>query len=74
MARGLSDAQLLTALHMRDRLGLTYDEIARRVGRLAGMTCTKNMMIGALRRIDRDTAATDCGNGNGSMPADWWVR
>lgn len=48
-----SDEDLLLALHLREREGLTYREIGRRVGR------SPNAVIGALQRVNEATDAAE---------------
>ncbi|GLO70300.1 hypothetical protein MACH17_18170 [Phaeobacter inhibens] len=67
--RGMSDEQLLNALHLRDHDGLTCGELAQR------FRVSRGTMIGAMYRIDQDTDRSDPdGNKNGSMKPKWWKR
>ena len=72
---GLSDEQMLLALHLRDVEHLTAGENAERLG------LTKSTVIGALRRVDlalRQGEGDDCppdnGVGNGTMAPLWWAE
>lgn len=69
MRDAMTDEQLLMALHLRDHEGLMTAEIGERLSR------SKNSVVGALNRINRDTDASDPdGNQNGSMAPLWWRR
>jgi transposase len=69
MSRGMSDDQLLTALHLREHDGLTTTQIAQR------FRVSRGTIIGALNRITKELAATDAGgNQNGTMQPKWWKR
>jgi hypothetical protein len=65
----MTDHELLRALHWRDHENLTTREIGERLGR------TKNAIIGALCRIERDTDQHDLSPRlNGTMPPLWWKK
>lgn len=67
----LTDQQLLEALDLRDNHGMTLEKIGQRFGR------TKNSMVGALHRLNVETAQHECfceksENKDGGMPNGWW--
>ena len=62
-----TDEELLIALHWRDHDGLSTRQIGERLGR------TKNAVIGAFTRIERDTDAADVSpHLNGTLGPLWW--
>lgn len=61
------DEDILEVLHMRDNLGLSAQQIAKKTGR------TRNGIIGLWNRINK-ALADDTEIGNGTMPAEWWRR
>ena len=63
------DATILTMLHLRDVEGMTLVNIAKELG------VTRNVVVGALRRIDKDVKI-HCppDKHDGTMPPLWWAE
>lgn len=62
-----TDAELLTALHLRDREGLSASQIADRMG------VSRSSVLGVFFRVNRETDKHDLSpHLNGTMKADWW--
>jgi hypothetical protein len=67
--KGWPEEAILEALEMRDHDGMTYGQIARRIGR------TRNAVIATLRHVDAQADKHDpTGCRNGTMPRGWWRR
>jgi hypothetical protein len=64
-----TDEDMLTALHLRDHLGMDYTAIGARFGR------TKSAIAGLMKRIDDETNKADVTpHLNGTMKPMWWKR
>lgn len=67
MAARMTDAEMLEIMDMKERLGLTGIEIARRTGK------TRSAILGLTSRINGETDQHDLSpHLNGTMPARWW--
>jgi hypothetical protein len=67
--RAWTDAEMLTALDLRDREGLTYRQIGARIGR------GRSSVAICLNRVDAETDLSDPhGTQDGTMPPRWWER
>ncbi|MCJ8139588.1 hypothetical protein [Falsirhodobacter halotolerans] len=67
---GMTDTQILHALHLRDHEGLTFSKIGEALG------VSRASISGAFRRVDREQLACRCvkaQNKDGGMPALWWA-
>lgn len=72
-----SDSEMLEALDMVDRAGLTGEVAARGLSELAGRNFTRSSVLGKVNRIRSDCApdapGLSPGNRTGDMGARWWA-
>jgi hypothetical protein len=68
-----SDTDILRALDMHERQGLTAAGVGRRMGR------SRSAVLGMIHRINKDADRVACTckrpeNRDGGMPALWWAK
>lgn len=67
--RDWHEQEILNVLDLHENDGLSYTQIANRLG------VTKGMIAGLIANIKRQLKKTDPdGNLNGTMPRRWWKR
>ena len=71
------DLRLLEALDLRERLGMTFADVAMRMPRRDGYRMSRGGVIGILSRVVRAHEAIPCNcvkpdNRDGGMPERWW--
>ena len=70
-----TDTEILEALDMVERRGMSRSEAARAMTQNIGKPITRNAIVGLLHRVRNETNAfDDAQHQNGTMPARWWAK